>query len=62
MLVWLEDMRAKQIDFKDNETFKAIQKSVDEELDRFDPAKVERQRDQLTIRILKEKQAAPDLV
>lgn len=58
---WLEDMKAHQVEYNDK-TFQALQKSVDEELDRFDPSKVEKQRDELIIRILKDKKTAPDLV
>lgn len=58
---WLKDMYAHQVQY-DEATYEKLEKSVAEELDKFDMKEVEDQRDELTIQLLKSKKAASALV
>ena len=58
---WLRDMNAHQIEYSET-VFDALDKSVQEELDNYDPAEVEVQRDQLMIHLLKDKIGASAIV
>lgn len=58
---WLKDMDENKIAW-DEATLDVIDQSVQEQLRQFDIGKVEEQRDELTIRLLKEKKAASELV
>lgn len=54
MREWLKDMRAREYQFTDANK-DTLAKSVHEELATYDPNTVEQQRDELLIRLLKDK-------
>lgn len=58
---WLKDMKDKQISY-DAETYDKLSESVKKEQQIFDIKEVERQRDQLLVRLLKDKKTASAIV
>lgn len=58
---WLTDMQAHQYDFTEA-NLDVLDKSVQQELDVHDPTVVAEQRDQLLIRLLKDKKGASAIV
>lgn len=58
---WLKDMDDNKIAW-DEATLDVLDKSVQEQLGQVDIGKVEEQRDELTIQLLKEKKGASELV
>lgn len=60
-LEWLQDMKAHQVEY-DEAMFAKLDKSVQEELDKFDPKAVEEERDEYILRLIKDKRTAKHLV
>ncbi|KAK4494782.1 hypothetical protein PRZ48_014138 [Zasmidium cellare] len=58
---WLKDMKDKQISY-DAETYDKLSQSVRKEQDIFDIKEVEKQRDELLVRLLKDKKTASAIV
>jgi 3-hydroxyacyl-CoA dehydrogenase len=58
---WLKDMRANEYQYTP-ENAEKLDKSVQEELDVHDVATVEQQRDEILVRLLKDKKAASAIV
>lgn len=58
---WLKDMKDKQISY-DAETYDKLSESVRKEQEIFDIKEVEKQRDELLVRLLKDKKTASAIV
>lgn len=58
---WLQDMNAHQVEYNDA-TFAKLEDSVQKELEEFDSKVVEQQRDELLVRLLKDKRGASMIV
>ena len=58
---WLKDMRDQQISY-DAETYEKLSESVRKEQETFDIKEVEKQRDELLVRLLKDKKTASAIV
>lgn len=61
MDVWLPDMNKHQVEYND-QLYEKVTESVKQELAMHDSATVEKQRDELTINMLKEKKNASAIV
>lgn len=59
--VWLKDMHARQVEYNE-ELWQTLGASVEKQLEVYDPDVVERQKDELLVRLLREKKGASALV